>query len=215
MTVTTIIPNQLWQVHYFFPMEQYTFVRDLYRTAENNLLKMQYDNRLQTDCISELNNICQVWAPYFSELVGEELIPQVGWACVDLPDAKIHMHKLHPDIKVQVQIPLTVAITKGLEYAFCTNSEVNNSSIDDHKPLAPVDQDDCEYVKHLSRSAIVYKNSPRTFNGMMNTIPLDTVRETLWLNYTQFTKTVDLHCRCVIISDVQKQHNKQNIQYNG
>ena len=160
MTVTTIIPNQLWQVHYFFSMEQYTFVRDLYRTAENNLLKMQYDNRLQTDCIFKLNSLCADLAPKVSNIVGETLKPQVGWVCVDLPDAQIKMHKLHSDIRVQVQIPLTLHLTDTLSYSFCTNTEINNTFSDDHQPFGTIEDIDCVHTKNMPRSAIIYKNSP-------------------------------------------------------
>jgi len=183
MSSTTIIQDQLWQSFFFIDIEQHTSIRNLYRVAPNNLLKMQYDNRLQTDCLPELNSLCADFAPLISEIVGEPLKPQVGWVCVDLPDAHIKMHRLHPDIHVQVQIPLTLHLTEEIGYSYCTNVEVNNGSTDDHNPIS-IDTDDCVHVKHMPRSAIIYKNSPRTFNGMLKPIPLDTVRETLWLNYT-------------------------------
>ena len=185
MTVTTIIPNQLWQIRDFFPQEQYSFVRKLYRTAENNLLKMVYDNRLLTDWneTKELNDVCDVWAPYFSKLVGTELKPQVGYVDITLSHAKIMMHRIHPDIKLQVQIPLCTEATDTNQYAFCTEPEVNIRLGNDHKPSRTINTNECVYVPHEPRSAIVYRNDPRIFNGMMNSIPENSVRETLWLNY--------------------------------
>jgi len=185
VTGTTIIKDQLWQCYFFIDLETHTYVRSLYRTAVNNQLKMQYDNRLQTDCIFELNKLCADLAPKVSNIVGETLKPQVGWVCVDLPDAQIKMHKLHSDVHVQVQIPLTLNLTDALSYSFCINAEINNGTSDDHQPFGTIDHDDCVHTKHMPRSAIIYKNSPRTFNGMLKPIPLDTVRETLWLNYTK------------------------------
>ncbi len=63
MTPEIIIPDQLWLIRDFFPQEQYAFVRNLYRKAENNALKMIYDNRLLTDWSEtrELNDICATW----------------------------------------------------------------------------------------------------------------------------------------------------------
>lgn len=185
MSATTIINDQLWQSYFFINIEQHTSIRNLYRVAENNLLKMQYDNRLQTDCLPQLNSLCADFAPLISEIVGESLKPQVGWVCVDLPDAHIKMHRLHPDIHVQVQIPLTLNLTDALSYSFCTNAEINNTLSDDHQPFGTIEHIDCVHIKHMPRSAVIYKNSPRTFNGMLEPIPLDTVRETLWLNYTK------------------------------
>ena len=184
MTGTTIIKDQLWQCYFFIDLDMRTRVCDMYRKAKNNYLKMQYDNRLQTDCTNDLNAICAEFAPAVSEIVGETLCPQVGWVCVDLPDAHIKMHKLHKDIRVQVQIPLSLHFSETLSYSYCTNVEINHSP-DDFSPYGSIDHEDCVHVKHMPRSAIIYKNSPRTYNGMLHPIPLDTVRETLWLNYTQ------------------------------
>lgn len=185
MTATTIIKDQLWQSYFFIDLKTHGNVRDIYRTAENNLLTMQYDNRLQTDCLPELNNLCADLAPKVSEVIGETVKPQVGWVCVDLPDAQIKMHKLHPDIYAQVQIPLTLHLTDALSYSYCTTTEINNGSSDEHQPFGTIEHEDCVHTKHMPRSAIIYKNSPRTYNGMLMPIPLDTVRETLWLNYTK------------------------------
>lgn len=181
MTVLTVIEEQLWQSHFFLSVDQYTHIRDLYRIASTSQLAMKYDNRLQTST-RELNNVCAEFAPRISEIVGEKLSAQVGYISIDLPETKIHMHKLHPDIRVQVQIPMTMQTTDGLEYAYCINTQRNSQT---KEYLPRMLEQDCVYVKHMPRSAIIYKNFPRTYNGMMTAVPQDTVRETLWLNYTQ------------------------------
>ena len=107
MTPEIIIPDQLWLIRDFFPQEQYAFVRNLYRKAENNALKMIYDNRLLTDWSEtrEPNDICATWAPFFSELADIELKPQVGYVDITLSHAKIMMHRIHSDIKFKYRFP--------------------------------------------------------------------------------------------------------------
>jgi hypothetical protein len=186
MTPEIIIPDQLWLIRDFFPQEQYAFVRNLYRKAENNALKMIYDNRLLTDWSEtrEPNDICATWAPFFSELAGIELKPQVGYVDITLSHAKIMMHRIHSDIKLQVQIPLCTEAADTNQYAFCIEDAVNNvDGENDHSPVRNIEHDECLYVPHEPRSAIVYQNNPRIFNGMMNSIPENSIRETLWLNY--------------------------------
>ena len=186
MTPEIIIPDQLWLIRDFFPQEQRDFVQNLYRKAENNALKMIYDNRLLTDWSEtrELNDICANWAPFFSELMGVELKPQVGYVSVELPLARIRMHRLHPDIKAQVQIPLCTQMAPCNHYAFCTSDEVNNAVCADHEVPRKIDViKEVQFVNHEPLSAIAYRNNPRTYNGMMASIPENTTRETLWLNY--------------------------------
>ena len=186
MTTEIIIPDQLWLIRDFFPQEQYAFVRNLYRKAENNKLQMIYDNRLLTNWAEtkEPNDICASWAPYFSELCGVNLTPQVGYVDITLSHAKIMMHRIHSDIKFQVQIPLCTIAADTNQYAFCTADDVNTRiGGNDHSPSRDIAADECVYVPHEPRSAIVYRNSPRIFNGMMNSIPENGIRETLWLNY--------------------------------
>jgi hypothetical protein len=186
MSIETIIPDQLWLIRDFFPQEQYAFVRDLYRKAENNKLQMVYDNRLLTNWAEtkEPNDICAHWAPYFSDLCGVNLKPQVGYVDITLSHAKIMMHRIHRDIKLQVQIPLCTTLLASNQYAFCTSDDVNTViGENDHSPSRAIAADECVYVPHEPRCAIVYYNSPRIFNGMMNSIPENSIRETLWLNY--------------------------------
>lgn len=186
MSIETIIPDQLWLIRDFFPQEQYAFVRDLYRKAENNKLQMVYDNRLLTNWAEtkEPNDICAHWAPYFSDLCGVNLKPQVGYVDITLSHAKIMMHRIHRDIKLQVQIPLCTTSLASNQYAFCTSDDVNTViGENDHSPSRAIAADECVYVPHEPRCAIVYYNSPRIFNGMMNSIPENSIRETLWLNY--------------------------------
>ena len=186
MSIETIIPDQLWLIRDFFPQEQYAFVRDLYRKAENNKLQMVYDNRLLTNWAEtkEPNDICAHWAPYFSDLCGFNLKPQVGYVDITLSHAKIMMHRIHRDIKLQVQIPLCTTSLASNQYAFCTSDDVNTViGENDHSLSRAIAADECVYVPHEPRCAIVYYNSPRIFNGMMNSIPENSIRETLWLNY--------------------------------
>ena len=185
MTPEIIIPSQLWLIRDFFPLEQYSFVRKLYRNAENTKVKMLYDNRLLTDWSEtrEPNDICALWAPYFSELAGIELKPQVGYIDITLSHAKIMMHRIHSDIKLQVQIPLCTIAVDTNQYAFCVEDAVNDATgKNDHSPARNIESSECVYVPHEPRSAIVYQNNPRIFNGMMNSIPENSIRETLWLN---------------------------------
>jgi len=186
MSIEIIIPDQLWLIRDFFPQEQYAFVRNLYRKAENNKLQMVYDNRLLTNWAEtkEPNDICASWAPYFRDLCGVNLKPQVGYVDITLSHAKIMMHRIHRDIKFQVQIPLCTMAADTNRYAFCTSDEVNTAiGENDHSPSRNIAANECVYVPHEPRSAIAYLNNPRIFNGMMNSIPENSMRETLWLNY--------------------------------
>ena len=68
--------------------------------------------------------------------------------------------------------------------AFCIEDAVNTATgKNDHSPARDIESSECVYVPHEPRSAIVYQNNPRIFNGMMNSIPENSIRETLWLNY--------------------------------
>jgi hypothetical protein len=185
MNTEIIIPGQLWLIRDFLSHDKYTFVRNLYRKAENNRLKMLYDNRLLSDWseTTELNALCDSFTQQFIGLTETIVQPQVGYVSIELPHAHVMMHRIHTDIKIQVQIPLCTKSTESNSYAFCLAEDVNNTNSDDHQPYRAIQSEECVFVPHVPGSAIVYLNNPRIFNGMMNKIPENSVRETLWLNY--------------------------------
>jgi hypothetical protein len=184
------VNSQLWLTDSFFSPERFAEIKNLYR---NNRVpfNMQYDNRLLTpwDSTPELQEIVQQQTNQISTIVGQPLSPQVAYVSIDLAGSSIMMHRLHPDIYVQVQIVLGETSDAMMDFAFCHEAEVNQTSELDYQPNRRLTRHDVDLAHYQPNSASIYVNNPRGFTGMLGRVPQNTVREVLVLSYTRCTET--------------------------
>jgi hypothetical protein len=180
------INSQLWIAEQFFSVDRFREIKDLYR--KNRVpFSMQYDNRLLTpwDSTPELQQIVQQQTDCISGIVGQQLAPQVAYISIDLAGSSIMMHRLHPDIYVQVQVALGERSDARMDFAFCHDVTVNQTSELDYQPNRRLNRHDVDLAKYDPNTASIYVNDPRGFVGMMGTVPDNTVREVLVLSYTR------------------------------
>lgn len=184
------VNSQLWLTENFFTKEHFTEIKNLYR--KNRVpFTMQYDNRLLTpwDSTPELQEIVQQETQRISTLVGQPLSPQVAYISIDLAGSSIMMHRLHPDIYVQVQVVLGENVDARMDFAFCHEPVVNRESELDYQPNRRLTRHDVDIAHYQPNSASIYVNEPRGFVGMPGQVPDNTVREVLVLSYTRCTET--------------------------
>jgi hypothetical protein len=148
---------------------------------------MQYDDRLLTPWNStpELQTIVQQEQQRISEIIQQNIAPQVAYVSVDLPGSSIMMHRLHADIFVQVQIALAEEADDRMSFAFCHDREVNDTSELDYQPNRKLTRHDLDIVHYEPNTASIYVNDPRGFNGMVHRVPNNSIREVLVLSYTR------------------------------
>jgi hypothetical protein len=177
---------QLWLTNSFFTPDQFTKIKKLYRYNRVPFI-MQYDNRLLTpwDSTPELQEIVRLETEHISSLVQQSLAPQVAYVSVDLAGSSIMMHRLHPDIYVQVQIVMGESTDSRMDFAFCHDHEINQSSELDYQPTRKLTRHDVDTAPYQTNSASVYVNNPRGFVGMLGRVPENTTREVLVLSYTR------------------------------
>lgn len=180
------VNSQLWLTDNFFTKERFQEIKNLYR---NNRVPftMQYDNRLLTpwDSTPELQEIVQQETDRISNLVERPLAPQVAYVSIDLAGSFIMMHRLHPDIYVQVQIVLGETADARMDFAFCHDPTVNQTSELDYRPNRRLTRHDVDIAHYQPNSASIYVNDPRGFVGMPGCVPENSVREVLVLSYTR------------------------------
>jgi hypothetical protein len=184
------VNQQLWLTNRFFTPERFTEIKNLYRNTRMPFA-MQYDNRLLTpwDSTPELQEIVQQETKNISDLIGQPLLPQVAYVSIDLPGSSIMMHRLHPDIYVQVQIAMGETADAMMDFAFCNNQHINQSSQVDYQPIQKINRHDVDLANYQPNTASIYVNDPRGFVGMLGRVPANTVREVLVLSYTRCTET--------------------------
>jgi hypothetical protein len=184
--ITTNIPGQLWTAKNFFSPDQFRDIRNLYRKTRINM-SMTYDDRILTSWSDspELQEIVRSEQFRIEEITKQKLAPQVAYASIDLSGSAIMMHRLHPDIFVQVQVVLSDASDVRMEFAFCVNSQVNQESELDYKPIRLITRHDVELIPYEPNTASIYMNEPRGCVGMLGHVPPNSVREVLVLSYTR------------------------------
>jgi hypothetical protein len=184
--IMTMIPNQLWSVKNFFPTERFHKIRNLYRKTRINM-SMTYDDRILTSWSDspELQEIVRSEQARIEEITKQKLAPQVAYASIDLSGSSIMMHRLHPDIFVQVQIVMADAPDARMEFAFCVNAQINRDSEIDYQPFRTISRRDVELIPYEPNTASVYVNEPRGFCGMLGQVPANSAREVLVLSYTR------------------------------
>ena len=184
--ITTAIPGQLWTVKNYFSPDRFREIRNLYRKTRVNM-SMTYDDRILTSWSDspELQKIVRSEQGRIEEITRQKLEPQVAYASIDLSGSSIMMHRLHPDIFVQVQIAMSDAPDARMEFAFCVNAQINQYSEIDYQPLRMISRRDVELVPYEPNTASVYVNEPRGFCGMLGCVPANSVREVLILSYTR------------------------------
>jgi hypothetical protein len=141
------------------------------------------------DSTPELQEIVQQETNQISTIVGQPLSPQVAYVSIDLAGSSIMMHRLHSDIYVQVQIVLGETADAMMDFAFCHEVEVNQTSELDYQPNRRLTRHDVDLAHYQPNSASIYVNEPRGFVGMTSQVPKNTVREVLVLSYTRCTET--------------------------
>ena len=178
--------DQLWEVRGFFEHSQWQSIKQMYRKTRSPFA-MQYDDRLLTPWSDtpELQKIVEENTDRVSDIVGQKLAPQVAYVSIDLAGSSIMMHRLHPDILVQVQIGMGEMSDSRMSFCFCNNSQVNSQSELDYQPNRRLTRHDVDVVNYEPNLASVYLNDPRGFVGMMSAVPPNTVREVLVLSYTR------------------------------
>jgi len=184
--IVTAIPCQLWTVKNFFTAQRFHEIRNLYRKTRVNL-SMTYDDRILTSWSDspELQEVVRSEQARIEEITKQRLAPQVAYASIDLSGSSIMMHRLHPDIFVQVQIVMSDAPDVRMEFAFCVNAQINQDSEIDYQPLRPISRHDVELVPYEPNVASIYVNQPRGYCGMLSRVPSNSVREVLILSYTR------------------------------
>jgi hypothetical protein len=105
----------------------------------------------------------------------------VAYISIDLAGSSIMMHRLHSDIYVQVQIVLGETSDAMMDFAFCHEAEVNQTSELDYQPNRRLTRHDVDLAHYQPNSASIYVNEPRGFVGMLGHVPKNTVREVLVL----------------------------------
>ena len=184
MILNELVAKQYWLVPDFFAGEEFNEIKKIYR--ENRMpFSMVYDHRLLTDynTTPELQKICADYAGFVSSITKLQLKPQVAYVSIDLPGSKIMMHRLHPDIAVQVQIPMGNHHDQ-LGYTMCTDSLINNADSEDYKPIKPVTVSNSVTAGYSKNIANIFANNPRAFVGMLHPVPDNTVREVIVMSYT-------------------------------
>jgi len=184
--IATNIPGQLWTAKNFFSPDQFRDIRNLYRKTRINM-SMTYDDRILTSWSDspELQEIVRSEQSRIEEITKQKLAPQVAYASIDLSGSSIMMHRLHPDIFVQVQVVLSDTPDVRMEFAFCMNAQINRESELDYKPIRQITRRDVELVPYEPNTASIYVNEPRGFVGMLGRVPPNSVREVLVLSYTR------------------------------
>lgn len=180
------INHQLWSVKDFFEADQWRSIKLGYRQSRMPF-SMQYDDRLLTPWSDtpELQAIVSQNTERVSALVGQSLAPQVAYVSIDLAGSSIMMHRLHPDILVQVQIGMGEESDCRMGFCFCHDSQVNAESELDYRPMRRISRHDVDVINYEPNLASVYVNDPRGFCGMLSAVPANTVREVLILSYTK------------------------------
>lgn len=184
--ISTNIPGQLWTVKNFFSPDRFQEIRNLYRKTRINL-SMTYDDRILTAWSDspDLQEVVRSEQARIEEITQQKLAPQVAYTSIDLSGSSIMMHRLHPDIFVQVQIAMSDIPDVRMEFSFCISAQVNQDSEIDYRPMRPITRHDVELVPYEPNTASVYVNQPRGFVGMMGRVPANSVREVLILSYTR------------------------------
>lgn len=182
----TQINSQLWVDDHYFLCDQLTYVKDLYRKTRI-AMSMQYDNRVLTSWANspDLQNVVYCECTKISQIVGQKLAPQAAYVSLDLSGSNIMMHRLHPDIYVQVQICLSDIADSKMDFSFCNNLEINQRCSEDYRPSRPITAADVDTVKYSPNTASIYLNNPRGFVGMLGVVPANSVREVLVLSYVR------------------------------
>ena len=182
----TLVTGQLWSVTDYFDSVRFQHIRNLYRKTRINM-SMTYDDRILTAWSDspELQEVVRIEQSRIEEITQRRLAPQVAYVSVDLSGSSIMMHRLHPDIFVQVQIAMCDTPDARMEFAFCTNNQINQDSEIDYRPLRSISRHDVELVPYAPNTASIYVNEPRGFCGMLGRVPANSVREVLILSYTR------------------------------
>jgi hypothetical protein len=180
------INQQLWQIQSYFAKDQFQEIKQLYRKSRMPF-SMQYDDRLLTPWSDspELQDIVQQEQERISSIIGQRISPQVAYVSIDLPGSSIMMHRLHPDIYVQVQIVMAEEPDSRMSFAFCHDRDVNDTSEIDYQPNRKLTRHDVDIVHYEPNTASIYVNDPRGFNGMIDRVPNNSIREVLVLSYTR------------------------------
>lgn len=180
------LTSQLWSVSDFFETDRWHEIKNAYR-RNRTPFSMQYDDRLLTSWSDtpDLQALVSDFTQPISELIGQKLLPQVAYVSVDLAGSSIMMHRLHPDIFVQVQIAMGEQSDYRMSFGFCHNTKINNDSDLDYQPITRITRHDVDIVEYAPNLASVYVNDPRGFVGMLGAVPPNSVREVLVLSYTK------------------------------
>jgi hypothetical protein len=182
----TCSPGQIWIVKDYFDKDRFQHIRNLYRKTRINF-GMTYDDRILTSWSDtpELQEIVRAEQSRIEDITQRKLLPQVAVVSLDLSGSAVMMHRLHPDILVQVQVVMADTSDVRMEFAFCVNSLVNTESKMDYQPLRPITRHDVELAPYEPNTASVYVNDPRGFVGMLGPVPANSIREVLILSYTR------------------------------
>lgn len=182
--IESLIEGQLWKVDRYFEPSRFRDIRNMYRKSRIDM-SMTYDDRILTPWQNspELQEIVVAEQARIEDIVKQKLTPQVAYVSIDLSGSAIMMHRLHPDIFVQVQIALCDKRCSSMDFAFCTDQSINEKSELDYKPIRRISTYDSVSVEYAPNVASVYLNQPRSFVGMLGRVPENSIREVLVLSY--------------------------------
>lgn len=181
-----LLGSQLWIIPDYFSQARFQEIKHLYRRTRQSM-SMQYDDRILTPWSDSpaLQQLVVDECDRIQRIVGQNINPQAAYVSIDLPGSAIMMHRLHPDIYVQVQISMSERADPAMDFSFCHNSEINQQSQLDYRPIRTIRSTDVDTVAYQPNLASVYLNDPRGFVGMLGRVPDNSIREVLILSFTR------------------------------
>lgn len=184
--ITELVKKQFWTVENFLG-SRFNHVKSLYRDTQM-AFSMVYNNRLLTDynTTPELQDLVNEYETVISDITKTNLQAQVAYVSVDLPGSRIMMHRLHPNIVAQVQVPMGTW-HENLSYSMCVLDEINQAASEDYQPIKEITKKDTISADYKQDLANIFLNTPRAFVGMLETVPDNTIREVLVMSFQ--TKT--------------------------
>lgn len=172
----------VWRIPDFF--QDFDMVRSSYRAPRQPWFT-EYPNRLLTPWGSNafLEQSLQECVEPIFELTGQRVLPQVIYASLDLEGSQIMMHRLHPDIRVYVQVFMGRDAYNATTPVFCHNDTINANRHDDYADLSMFNNEDLTQMLPRPNEAFVMLNSPRIFFGTARPVAENQVREVVCLHF--------------------------------
>jgi hypothetical protein len=172
----------VWRIPDFF--QDFEMIRSSYRSPRQPWFT-EYSNRLLTPWGSNafLEQALQESVQPILELTGQRVTPQVIYASLDLQGSQIMMHRLHPDIRVYVQVFMGSESYNATSPVFCHNDSINTTRHDDYADISMFNNEDLTQLAPRPNEAFLMLNDPRIFFGTARPVADNQVREVVCLHF--------------------------------